>query len=65
MQMHYLAFAEAVLMHGQEKLSAALDQAEESAVINAVAVSIHCPKRSGTAALNSIAPPHSGSGEMD
>lgn len=29
MQMHYLAFAEAVLMHGQEKLSAALYQAEE------------------------------------
>lgn len=29
-QMHYLASAEAVLMHDQEKLSAALYRAEES-----------------------------------
>lgn len=60
-QMRSLAFAVAVLMHGQEKLSAALRQAEES-LINVVAVSIHHP---GTAALNLVAPPHRGNAEMD
>lgn len=46
MQMHYLAFAEPALMHGQEKPSAAFTK-QRRLLINVVAVGIHCPKRSG------------------